>query len=51
MTTGVGSRLIRILLALILVVLIAGAVFLGVWSPEPPSAPVERVIPDARFPH
>ncbi len=29
---------------------LGGAVFLALWNPPAPSAPVEKVLPDARFP-
>ena len=29
---------------------VGGAVYLALWTPPPPSAPVEKVLPDARFP-
>ncbi len=47
---GIGSRLPGILLALLLVLLVGGLIFVGLWEPEPPATTVERVIPDARFP-
>ena len=39
-----------ILLALIVLVLVVGTVFLMVWDIPAPTARVEKVIPDARFP-
>lgn len=36
--------------ALVVVVLVAGGVFLAFWDIPAPSAPVQKVIPDARFP-
>jgi hypothetical protein len=43
----------KITIAFVLVIallLIGGAVFLALWNPPAPSAPVEKVLPDARFP-
>ena len=34
----------------ILLLLLGGAAFLALWNPPAPSAPVEKVLPDARFP-
>ena len=36
--------------AVILALLIGGAAFLAVWTPAAPTAKVEKVLPDARFP-
>lgn len=44
------GRFILIALALVIVVLIGGTVFLMVWDIPAPTAHVEKVIPDARFP-
>ncbi|HEX9835230.1 MAG TPA: hypothetical protein VGB90_00155 [Alphaproteobacteria bacterium] len=44
------SRL-SVFLALVLVVALAGgAAFLATWNIPPPSAKVEKVLPDDRFP-
>ncbi len=43
----------KVTVALVIVIalaLLAGGAFLAFWNPPPPSAPVEKVIPDARFP-
>jgi hypothetical protein len=43
----------KITIAFVLVIallLIGGGIFLTLWSPPAPSAPVEKVLPDARFP-
>jgi hypothetical protein len=45
------GRFILIVLALVIVVLIGGTVFLMFWDIPAPTARVEKVIPDARFPH
>jgi hypothetical protein len=37
-------------LLLIALLLLGGAAFLALWNPPVPSAPVEKVLPDARFP-
>ena len=34
----------------IVMALLGGMAFLAFWSPPPPSAPVEKVIPNDRFP-
>ena len=35
---------------MIALLLIGGGAFLALWNPPAPSAPVEKVLPDARFP-
>jgi len=42
-----GKVTIAFVIALLL---IGGGVFLALWNPPAPSAPVEKVLPDARFP-
>ncbi len=42
------SRLYRVFLLILLVALAGGAVFLANWDIPPPSAPVEKVIPNDR---
>ncbi|HZS82564.1 MAG TPA: hypothetical protein VFA50_06815 [Stellaceae bacterium] len=44
------GKLVLMTLAVVFVVLIGGGVFLAVWDIPAPSTPVEKVIPDARFP-
>jgi len=44
-----GKLTVGLVVAVILAVL-GGAVFLALWNPPAPSAPVEKVLPDARFP-
>jgi hypothetical protein len=44
------GRLALIAILAAILVLIAGGVFLSVWEPEPPRTPVEKQIPDERFP-
>jgi hypothetical protein len=39
-----------VLVIVIVLVLLGGAAFLALWNPPAPSAPVEKVIPDSRFP-
>jgi hypothetical protein len=41
---------LKILIALIAVVVIAGAAFLSTWDIPAPNQQVEKVIPDDRFP-
>ncbi len=36
--------------AVIVLLALGGAVFLALWNPPPPSAPVQKVLPDSRFP-
>ncbi|WP_162937555.1 hypothetical protein [Indioceanicola profundi] len=43
------NTLIKILLLLVLVAIVGIGVFLATWDMPPPSAPVERTIPDERF--
>jgi len=38
------------LIIVIALLLLGGAAFLAFWNPPAPSTPVEKVIPDARFP-
>jgi hypothetical protein len=38
------------LIILIALLLLGGGAFLALWNPPAPSVPVEKVIPDARFP-
>lgn len=44
------GRFLLIILALVIVVLVGGTAFLMVWNIPAPTARVEKVIPDARFP-
>jgi small neutral amino acid transporter SnatA (MarC family) len=44
------GRFLLIAAALLVVILIGGTVFLMVWNIPAPTARVEKVIPDARFP-
>ena len=46
---GMGKITVALVL-LIALLLLGGAAFLAFWNPPAPSAPVEKVIPDARFP-
>jgi len=41
---------LKYLVVVIVVVLVAGAVFLASWEIPPPNQQVEKVIPDDRFP-
>jgi hypothetical protein len=38
------------IVVLIVLVALGGAVFLTLWNPPAPSVPVEKVLPNARFP-
>lgn len=42
--------MLKILIALSLVVLVGGAVFLATWDIPAPDQQIEKVIPDDRFP-
>ena len=44
------SKLSRIIALFVLVVIAAGVVFLATWQIPPPTAKVEKVIPNERFP-
>jgi hypothetical protein len=44
------STINRMLLVLLLVLVLGGAVFLVTWDIPPPTARVERVVPDDQFP-
>ena len=46
---GMGKVTVALVIVIALL-LLGGAAFLAFWNPPPPSAPVEKVIPDARFP-
>ena len=46
---GMGKLTIGVIVVVVLAVL-GGAVFLALWNPPAPSAPVQKVLPDARFP-
>jgi hypothetical protein len=46
---GMGKITIAFVLVIALL-LIGGGIFLTLWNPPAPSAPVEKVLPDARFP-
>jgi hypothetical protein len=44
------GRLLLIVMALVVVIVAGGTVFLMVWNVPAPTNRVEKVIPDARFP-
>jgi hypothetical protein len=44
------STLSRLLLVLVLVLVLGGTVFLITWDIPPPTARIERVIPDEQLP-
>ena len=46
---GMGKVTIAFVLVVALL-LVGGGIFLTLWNPPAPSAPVEKVLPDARFP-
>jgi hypothetical protein len=44
-----GKLTIGVIVVVVLAVL-GGALFLALWNPPAPTAPVQKVLPDARFP-
>jgi hypothetical protein len=44
------GKLIAILVLVIVAALLGGAVYIAYWTPPAPTATVEKVLPDARFP-
>jgi hypothetical protein len=44
------GKLTVALVTVIVLALLGGMAFLALWNPPPPSAPVEKVIPNERFP-
>jgi hypothetical protein len=44
------SRLSRVVIILVAVVVVGGAAALAMWDIPAPSAKIEKVIPDDRFP-
>jgi hypothetical protein len=44
------SKVSRVLIAFFLALLLGGTVLLFTWEIPPPTAPVERVLPDDQFP-
>jgi hypothetical protein len=44
------NRLLLIFVAVVAVIVIGGGAFLMLWNPPAPTARVEKVLPDARFP-
>jgi hypothetical protein len=44
-----GKLTIGFVVVIVLAAL-GGAAFLALWNPPAPSAPIEKVLPDARFP-
>jgi len=46
---GMGKVTIAFVVVIVLL-LLGGGIFLLVWNPPAPTAPVEKVLPDARFP-
>ena len=45
------NKLAVLLVSLVLAVVIGGGIFLATFDLPPPSAKVEKVIPDERLPH
>ena len=46
---GMGKATVAFVIVIALL-LLGGMAFLALWNPPPPSAPVEKVIPNERFP-
>jgi hypothetical protein len=44
------GNITKIILAAILIALVGGGIFLATWHIPAPSAPVEKVLPNDRFP-
>jgi hypothetical protein len=44
------SKLSRVLLVLVAVVVTGGSIYLAAWDPPAPSSRVEKVVPNDRFP-
>jgi hypothetical protein len=44
------GKLTTAFVVVIVLLLLGGGVFLALWNPPAPSTPVEKVLPDARFP-
>ena len=44
------GRFLLIIVALVVIILVGGTVFLMFWNIPAPTTHVEKVIPDARFP-
>lgn len=44
------GKLVLAALTLVFLILVGGGIFLASWDIPAPSKPVEKVIPDARFP-
>jgi hypothetical protein len=43
------AKMVKILIVLVLVIVVGGAVFLATWDMPPPTATVEKVIPNDHF--
>ena len=43
------SKLARVILLLLVLVIVGGGIFLATWNIPAPSAPVEKVIPNDRL--
>jgi ABC-type transporter Mla subunit MlaD len=44
------TRLIIVLVVIVALAVLGGCLFLAYWNFPVPSTPVEKVVPDARFP-
>lgn len=46
---GMGKLTVALIIVIVMA-LLGGMAFLAFWNPPPPSSPVEKVIPNERFP-
>ncbi|MGA8755710.1 MAG: hypothetical protein WB611_05165 [Stellaceae bacterium] len=44
------SKLTIGVIVVVVLAVLGGALFLALWNPPAPTAPVQKVLPDARFP-
>ena len=44
------GKITIIFVVVIALLLLGGGIFLALWNPPAPSTPVEKILPDARFP-
>jgi len=44
------GKITIVFVVVIALLLLGGGIFLALWNPPAPSTPVEKILPDARFP-